>query len=57
MFKFSTTELADKWMLLYHDIFEKCANKSLKSKESKSTNFSIEYSSILSNLKYSNPPP
>ena len=56
MFKFSTAELADKWMLLYHDIFEKCANKSLKSKESESTNFSIEYSSILSNLKYSNPP-
>lgn len=55
IFKFSSSNLAEKWVFLYHELQEKCINRSIKSKESKSTNIS-EYNSILSNLKYNSYP-
>lgn len=39
-------------MSLYQELQEKGISKSIKSKETKSTNLSAEYSSILANLKY-----
>jgi hypothetical protein len=55
IFKFYSSSLAEKWMFLYHELQEKCISRSIKSKESKSTNIS-EYNSILSNLKYNSFP-
>ncbi len=40
MFKFSTNKMADHWMSLYQDLQEKGISKSIKSKETKSTNLS-----------------
>lgn len=49
-FKFSSHKLAEKWVALFQEVQEKCVARSIKSKDSKSTGFASEYSSILQNI-------
>jgi hypothetical protein len=49
-FKFNSHKLAEKWVALFQEVQEKCVARSIKSKDSKSTGFASEYSSILQNI-------